>query len=332
MSSTKVLYAFRGHPLSPQSSAMPVDQAVRLCLNPSHPLYHLLRASSLKTFRPHSQPPARGSSLLRPHSSSKSSSSSSSSSSSLERPQTRICVRGNDGTLRKKRVVFADSKGLSLTTVRLYHPDPPSPTSPTVTELTPAKAQGSSSGPGYRLLLAFPKPSQDAKAFQARLQETQVLLESCSVAGQSLSGTVRVCNINLERIVHVHMTFDSWRSYREIPCAHLTEPYRESDTDLFAFSVALPQNLDPKESLEFCVSCRAGNGATALWDNNRGENYRMIVEPEGSWTSPTTASSLHRPTRTLPRPPMSRRNATSGLHISEMLTHLSRGQLENCAY
>uniref|UniRef100_A0A4W5MFD0 Si:dkey-242g16.2 n=1 Tax=Hucho hucho TaxID=62062 RepID=A0A4W5MFD0_9TELE len=183
-------------------------------------------------------------------------SSSSSSSSSPERSDTKSCVRRSSASPKKKRVVFADTKGLSLTAVRLYIPD-------------------NSFSTLWRLSLAFPQPMADFKTFQARLQEVLVQLESCSVTERSLSGTVRVCNVSFEKAVYVRVTFDSWRSYQDIPCSYLQQRYGGAETDVFAFDVPLPQNLDPSERLEFCVLFRPGSGASLRWDNNGGQNYSV---------------------------------------------------------
>lgn len=117
-----------------------------------------------------------------------------------------------------------------------------------------------------------------------------LILRVCvSVNERSLSGTVRVCNVGFEKSVHVRVTFDSWRSHRDIACSYLHRHYSDFRTDVFAFDVPLPQNLDPSECLEFCVSFRLGSGDTPCWDNNKGQNYRVCVTPDESGYSQAQA-------------------------------------------
>ncbi|XP_062340518.1 protein phosphatase 1 regulatory subunit 3C [Osmerus eperlanus] len=335
MNCTKVLPAFVGHPMMSQSSVTPVDMAMRLSLCQSQPLCHLMGVTTLKSLYPHSQPrdiqAHRPSFRLTPRS------SSSSSSSSLERTTTKSCMRREDGTPKKRRVVFADALGLSLTMVRLFIQEPTSPSvcpcsSPSVSpaaEPLSGLLVRTPPGPRHRLRLAFPQPNQDFKAFHSRLQETGVQLESCSVFETSLSGTVRVCNAGFDKTAHVRVTFDSWRSYKEVPCSSSVQRSAGLDADLFVFSVAVPQNLDPKERVEFCVSCRAGGGSTPLWDDNRGQNYRVIVEPEGSGNNQAFWSLSRPPSRTLKRPTLWSRMGTLGpknsanpsLYASDVFSH-----------
>ncbi|KAK6305370.1 hypothetical protein J4Q44_G00241500 [Coregonus suidteri] len=288
------LHVFGDHSI-PQQSAMPVDLAIQLCLSRSPPICHLLGVSPLKALRPPFQTidfqTLRAGLRTAPP-------SSSSSSSSPEWSESRSCVHRNSASPKKKRVVFADTKGLSLTAVRLYIPDnslspstaqgadsssssstPRPSSSPRLQSLWPGPAVGQQR---WRLRLAFPQPTADFTTFHARLQEALVQLESCSVTERSLSGTVRVCNVGFEKSVHVRVTFDSWRSHRDIACSYLQQRYSDFKTDAFAFDVPLPQNLDPSKRLEFCVSFRPGSGATPRWDNNKGQNYRVCVAPDGS--------------------------------------------------
>ncbi|XP_055731668.1 protein phosphatase 1 regulatory subunit 3C-B-like [Salvelinus fontinalis] len=313
MNCTQVLHVFGGHSI-PQQSAMPVDLAMRLCLSQSLPLCHLQGVSPMKVLRPHLhtrdyRSPRASLQTAAPHS------SSSSSSSSPERSETKSCVRRSSASPKKKHVVFADTKGLSLTAVRLYIPDNSFSTakradsSSPSTSSSPVRPQGLWPGSAggkqqlCRLSLSFPQPTADIKTFQARLQEVLVQLESCSVTERSLSGTVRVCNVSFEKAVYVRVTFDSWRSHQDIPCSYLQQRYGGAETEVFAFDVPLPQNLDPSERVEFCVLFRPGSGAALRWDNNGGQNYCVCVEPEGAGYSKAQVQRHITTPRSLQRPP-----------------------------
>lgn len=189
--------------------------------------------------------------------------------------------------MNKKRVVFADAKGLALTAVHLFTPEHSSPSSTLEMKPSPAKLQGQQSTSNklqrYKLRLGFPQPTLDIKAFLARLRETHIQLESCNISEHSLSGKVCVSHVSKEKTVNVRVTFDSWRSHHDIPCMFLQQlHFAGSDMDVFSFDLNLPQNIDPKERIEFCVSLRPGLGATPHWDNNRGLNYRVCMEKDGS--------------------------------------------------
>lgn len=287
MNCARVLHAFGSHP---QPAVMPVDLAMCLSLSQSQPLYQLLSMSPLKpTQRRYQQtdcPPRTSPNSSQPASYSPMSSSSSLPSSPVP-SEPRSCFRRDSGSLNKKRVVFADAKGLALTAVRLFIPEPSSPTSSLVMKPSLPKLQGQQSTsnklPRYKLRLGFPQPALDFKAFLARLRQMHVQLESCSISEHSLSGKVSVSHVSTDKAVHVRMTFDSWRSHHDIPCTFLQQQrYGGSDMDVFAFDLSLPKNIDPKERVEFCVSFRPGPGATPHWDDNRGQNYRVCMEKDGS--------------------------------------------------
>uniref|UniRef100_A0A4W6C193 CBM21 domain-containing protein n=1 Tax=Lates calcarifer TaxID=8187 RepID=A0A4W6C193_LATCA len=257
---------------------MPVDLAMCLSLSQRQPLYQLLSMSPLKPTQHHCQPTD--------------------------------CL----SSVNKKRVVFADAKGLALTAVRLFIPEPSSPTPTLVMKPSPAKLCG----------LGFPQPTLDFKAFLARLREMRVQLESCNISEHSLSGKVCVSHVSAEKAVHVRVTFDSWRSHHDIPCTFLQQQrHGGSDMGIFSFDLSLPQNINPKERIEFCVSLRPGAGATPLWDDNRGQNYRVCVEKDGSNTKQRDTNRCY-PTLSKYRPPSWPSSVSLSMQDSADLQHLQR--------
>ncbi|XP_022071362.1 protein phosphatase 1 regulatory subunit 3C-like [Acanthochromis polyacanthus] len=295
----------------PQSAVIPVDLAMCLSLSQRQPFYQLLSMSPLKPTQHRSQPtdcPPRAG-LPSPHHSSSSSSLSCSSLSSSPVPsERRSCFRRDSGGsgMNKKRVVFADAKGLALTAVRLFIPEPSSPTPTLVIRPLPVKLEGQQSvsnkmqRPKFRL--GFPQPALDLKAFLGRLRDTNVQLESCKISEHSLSGKVRAFHVSAESAVHIRVTFDSWRSHHDIPCTLLQQQRCGGfNMDVFSFDLSLPQNIDPQERMEFCVSFRPSPaGTTAHWDDNRGQNYRVCMEkdePNANQSSPNrfypTLASYH---------------------------------------
>ncbi|XP_047425990.1 protein phosphatase 1 regulatory subunit 3C-B [Mugil cephalus] len=279
MSCTRVLHTFS----HPQGPVTPVDLAMYLSFGQRQPIYQLLSKTPLKRrCQPSDSLPRTSMRSLHL------SSSASSRSSSPVPSMLRSCIR-RDGCAgaSKKRVVFADAVGLALTAVRVFICEPPSPDPTLVMRPFLAKAEDqqtpSSKLQRHKLRLDFPQPMLDLKGFLARLRETHVQLESCNIADHSLSGKVCVASVGMEKAVHLKVTFDSWRSHHDVPCRFMQQQRCwGSDTDMYTFDLSLPQNIDPKERIEFCVSFRPGPGSTTHWDNNRGQNYRLCVDKEGT--------------------------------------------------
>ncbi|XP_068562054.1 protein phosphatase 1 regulatory subunit 3C [Cebidichthys violaceus] len=322
MSCTRVLHAFGSHR---QHATTPVDLALCLSLSQRQPLYQLLSMSPLKPAPRRHQPTG----LHPPHPSSSSIYSSSTLPSS---PEPRSCFRRDaGGGPSKKRVVFADAKGLALTAVRLFIPEPSTTASTLATRPSLAKLQShqwtSDKLQRHRLRLGFPQPtlaSQASQASLARQRDACVQLESCKVSEHSVRGKVRINHVSVDKAVHVRVTFDSWRSYHDIPCTFLQQQrFGGSDVDLFAFDLSLPKNIDPTEQVEFCVAFRPGNGATPLWDDNRGQNYRVCVETGGANGHQGNAYRCH-PTLSQHRPPLWPLHVSPSMQNSADPQHLQR--------
>lgn len=178
----------------------------------------------------------------------------------------------------EKRVAFADAKGLSLITVRLFSEKedkiPCEPVKiPRLKKLGCAKTVNNTS----RLRLGFEQPCGDFQAFRSRLQDHMVALESCNVTRCSILGTVRVKNVCFEKAVQIRITFDAWRSYQDVACSYMEHSYGEPGTDVFAFNIRVPERLNPRERIEFCVSYLPAAFSAAQWDNNNGKNYCIHV-------------------------------------------------------
>ncbi|XP_029367240.1 protein phosphatase 1 regulatory subunit 3C-B-like [Echeneis naucrates] len=187
--------------------------------------------------------------------------------------------------VKNRRVVFADSRGLSLIDVREFSDEEEQSDLdllPSLQGLGSMTEDGysctvSTCCPGTRLKLGFMQPSADFQAFRAKLAKSMVILETCSVSEQSLRGTVRVRNVSFQKDVHVRITFDSWQSYKEVPCTYLQKRFGGPQTDIFEFHIAIPKVLDAKRKIEFCLSYLPGGQSKAFWDNNNGKNYSISV-------------------------------------------------------
>ncbi|XP_008280514.1 protein phosphatase 1 regulatory subunit 3C-B-like [Stegastes partitus] len=279
MSSTSVAPAV-GIGSMAQSAGL-VEIAVRLCLNQRKELCPHVWVPILKPQRPCIRPPLSEqlpSDVL--------------SQAYLAHPFSSLFIDLDDDLdddvwipAKNKRVVFADSRGLSLTAVREFCDEEEQPDLdflPSLQGLGSMTEDGysctvSTCCPGTRLKLDFPQPSADFQAFRAKLAKSMVILESCSVNEQALQGTVRVKNISFQKDVRVRITFDSWQSYRDVPCTYLQKRFGGPQTDIFEFDIAVPKVLDAKRKIEFCLSYLPGGQSEAFWDNNDGQNYSVTV-------------------------------------------------------
>ncbi|NXM71142.1 PR3CB phosphatase, partial [Serilophus lunatus] len=183
--------------------------------------------------------------------------------------------KGSKGQ-KKKRGVFADMKGLSLTAVRFF-----SKIEEDLCDLQHALSDlacfrpklWDSGSQACRYVLDFPQPSADYVAFRSSLHSNLVCLEGCVIQDRALSGTVKVRNIAYEKKVTVRITFDGWRSFRDVPCQYMHSTYGSADTDIFSFELTLPKPSVGRRATEFCVSFQCGQ--KTHWDNNHGKNYKI---------------------------------------------------------
>ncbi|XP_076010130.1 protein phosphatase 1 regulatory subunit 3C-B-like [Genypterus blacodes] len=265
-----------------QSSGL-LEIAVRLCLNQSKQLCPHVWVPILKPLRPCIRPAV-----------SKQLSSNIFSRPFLLRPLPRFVDDMSDDEedddddvvipVKNKRVVFADSIGFSLTTVRVFSDEEEE----SDLDLLPSlKGLGSMTEdsysctvstccPGTQLKMGFHQPAADFQSFRAKLAESMIILESCSITDQTLQGTMRVRNLSFRKDVSVRITFDSWLSYRDVACTHLQGRYGGPETDIFDFNIAIPKVIDAKRKIEFCLRYLPGGQIEPFWDNNNGKNYSIV--------------------------------------------------------
>ncbi|XP_077351927.1 protein phosphatase 1 regulatory subunit 3C-B-like [Festucalex cinctus] len=195
------------------------------------------------------------------------------------------------GKGEKKKVVFADSKGMSLTAVRVFSKNEEERGGGgddlqfDMSDLENAAMELKISSEQH-LALDFKQPSADYLEFRERLLRDSVCLENCSLQERLLSGTVKVRNVGFEKSVRVRATFDSWASFVDVDCAFMNNVYGGHDTDTFAFALDLPAHIPPQNRVEFCVCFQAAD--RIFWDNNSGNNY--TVKHVG-WTDERKESS-----------------------------------------
>lgn len=129
--------------------------------------------------------------------------------------------------------------------------------------------------PSPDLVLDFTPPVADYLDLRNRLKAQHVCLETCFVQEQRLSGTVQVQNLCFKKSVSVRVTFDSWQSFKDVPCQYLNNVYGCDNTNTFSFSLELPELLELGSRVEFCIQYQAED--QTYWDNNHGTNYCLLV-------------------------------------------------------
>ncbi|XP_074151961.1 protein phosphatase 1 regulatory subunit 3C [Sminthopsis crassicaudata] len=278
MSCTRMIQVLDPRPLT--SSVMPVDMAMRICLAHSPPLKNFLgpydefqRRNFINRLKP-----------LKPCLNIK---HEAKTQNDWKRSPSRT----------KKRVVFADSKGLSLTAIHVFSDFQEEPVWDLQFDLLDLGdiTTGLKLHEEKNLILDFPQPSTDYLSFRNHLQKNLVCLENCSLQEKALTGTVKVKNVSFEKKVQVRITFDTWKTYTDVDCVYMKNVYGGSDTDTFSFSIDLPLVIPTQEKIEFCISYNSGGHI--FWDNNEGQNYKIVHvqwKPDGVRTQTTSQDCTFR--------------------------------------
>lgn len=181
-------------------------------------------------------------------------------------------------TRLKKKVVFADDKGMSLTHVRVMtEPSnvPPVWSSRYLAQVT----QGISAEPEAEREpweISFSQPASDYVQFRHSLDTNKVSLENVIVkeAEESIIGTIKVSNLAFQKEVVVRLSSDNWKTNEDAFCKYV--PISASNSvsaayvlyDTFSFKLTIPPKA---RRMEFCVCFRCDG--KEFWDNNGGRNY-----------------------------------------------------------
>lgn len=262
MNCTRVLHILNSRPMP--GPIMPVDVAMRICLAHSPPLH-----SFFSSYENYQELHKRSRNLIHQYKPLRS------CISSKTEVETTDIEWKDPKTKAKKNVVFADSKGMSLTAVHVFKEfeEDALDLQFELTDLEEAIV-GMKVEKDKSFVLDFPLPAADYLDFRNRLKKNLVCLENCVIQERLLTGTVKVTNLSFEKVVHVRITFDSWKTNTDIPCTYMNNVYGCEDVDTFSFSIDLPSFVHQDERVEFCVSYRTKD--TTHWDNNDGKNYKLI--------------------------------------------------------
>ncbi|XP_053672523.1 glycogen-binding subunit 76A [Anopheles nili] len=179
---------------------------------------------------------------------------------------------------RRKVVRFADVLGLDLTDVRTFMDEVPKVPQSAYEDLTILQAVEQpvpeiSLGPkADRVLVPLFQQPGALPCFLDRVREKQVNLENAAVTDPitlTITGTVRVRNLDFHKSVYVRYTLDNWRSYSDLQAV-----YAENSCDGFSdkFSFTLHGNsVQVGQRIEMAIRfhCRGEQ----FWDSNYDTNY-----------------------------------------------------------
>lgn len=201
---------------------------------------------------------------------------------------------------RKKFVRFADVLGLDLADVKTFMDDIPTipreayqdlvVSSDTVDgmNLTSDVVPTFVSGPYVEKVLVpmFQQPGGNV-GFLDRVREQNVCLENAVVTDPiclTISGTVRVRNLDFNKSVHIRYSLDSWASFADFQASYIDKSC-DGFSDKFCFTI-FGNSLNIGQRIEMAVrfSCKGEQ----FWDSNYGVNYCFQCMPS-SYTLLLTA-------------------------------------------
>ncbi|XP_055627106.1 glycogen-binding subunit 76A isoform X2 [Toxorhynchites rutilus septentrionalis] len=178
---------------------------------------------------------------------------------------------------RKKIVRFADVLGLDLADVKTFVDEvpkvPKSAYEDLEINLEPQQVPQISLGPkADRVLVPLFQQPGALPCFLDRVREKQVNLENAAVTDPltlTITGTVRVRNLDFHKSVYVRYSTDNWRSYADLQASYVDNSC-DGFSDKFSFtlygnSVQIGQRIE----MAMRFHCRGQQ----FWDNNYDTNY-----------------------------------------------------------
>ncbi|XP_031685311.1 protein phosphatase 1 regulatory subunit 3E [Oncorhynchus kisutch] len=194
----------------------------------------------------------------------------------------------------QKKVRFADSLGLELTSVKHFNdtdmPDVPERIMATFDRgplhLNPFdKFPRAPTTQSSYMELQFKNPGT-LPGFTEKVKELKVLLECAEADEFSLSGVVRVLNMAFEKSVYLRFSINNWITFMDSLASYVPES-SNGVTDKFSFKIITPTTfLESGGTFQFAI--RYCVGGDEYWDNNNGVNYkvrrhRFKISPPREW-------------------------------------------------
>lgn len=184
---------------------------------------------------------------------------------------------------RNVGVRFVDSLGVNLEDIRTFKSgeDPFVPYHVTFRLLMGAEL---ADGRHLEISLPYMKPvfaqqPGDQSGFLHRLHEQKVCLERVLCFELGVSGITQVLNLDFEKDVTARYTFTDWKSCTETKASWVSTKTWEAEGgqlsyDTFHFRLPVPPFLQPGAVLQFAIRYKVCG--TEYWDNNNGENYKLV--------------------------------------------------------
>jgi len=203
----------------------------------------------------------------------------------------------------KKRVVFADAKGLSLTQIKMMTEPSDCPPRWTAEFLEQVTGGAHVDVGADRWELTFSQPASDYLEFRNRLDQQNLSLENVVLreADQQLVGSIKVKNLAFTKQVTVRITFDNWISFRDFlatfaPCGLQGASGQQAISlfDTFSFQIPIPASATMNR-MQFCIRFKSDAGE--FWDNNQGKNY-VLVKADPLKNKPAAAAELNNTSNT----------------------------------
>lgn len=189
----------------------------------------------------------------------------------------------------KKRVVFADDKGKSLTEVRVMSEPSNVPPLWSIEFLSHVTQGFITPDITDEWSISFKQPASDYLKFRQKLDSKNVSLENVIIkeAESLLVGTVKVKNLSFNKEVFVRSTWDNWKTQQDTICTYAPVSGEIGGSggtyvlyDTFSFKFTLPPS---SAVMEFCVCFRSEG--SEYWDSYEGKNYRIIKKRSTSVAS-----------------------------------------------
>ncbi|XP_054465787.1 protein phosphatase 1, regulatory subunit 3Da [Anoplopoma fimbria] len=186
---------------------------------------------------------------------------------------------------RNVGVRFVDSLGLDLEDIKIFKSgeDPFVPHHVVFRLLMGAEM---ADGKHLEISLPYMRPvfaqqPGDQPGFLHHLYEQKVCLERVLCFELGVIGITQVLNLDFEKDVIARYSFTDWKSCTETKASWVStiNKTREGGEgqlsyDTFRFHLPVPPFLQPEAVLQFAIQYKVGG--TEYWDNNDGENYKLV--------------------------------------------------------
>lgn len=195
---------------------------------------------------------------------------------------------------RKKFVRFADVLGLDLADVKTFMDEIPTVPRSAYADLHVSDPMDELIllGPTVdRILMPLFQQPGGMPGFLDLVREQKVCLENAVVTDpvcMTITGCVRVRNLDFNKSVHLRYSLDGWQSYSDFQ-ANYIENSCDGFSDKFSFTI-FGNSLQMGQRLEMAVrfSCKGEQ----FWDSNFGVNYCFQCLPSTTLLKSSQSSAV----------------------------------------